>query len=125
MKAAVICIVVSLMALLLSRNTPELSLLLTLSAVVSVMIAALSFYEEIREMLDVLLEQTGLDDALFTPLLKIIAISLISRLGSDVCQDSGQKALSSVVELSGIFCALVTAAPLLQAVLAILLELGG
>jgi len=124
-KAAVTCIVVSLMALVLKGNTPELALLLTLAAVVSVMAAALSFYEEIRELLGLILQQTGLDESFFVPVLKIIAISFVSRLGSDICQDSGQKALSTVMELAGIFCALVTAAPLLQTVLAVLLDLGG
>ena len=124
-KAVVTCIVVSLTALVLKGNTPELALLLTLAAVVSVMAGALSFYEEIRNLMGLILAQTGLDEELFVPIVKMIAISLVSRLGSDICQDSGQKALSTVVELAGIFCALVTAAPLLQMVLAVFLELGG
>ena len=81
--------------------------------------------EKIREMVDALLSQAGLDGALFAPILKIIAISLVARLGGDVCRDSGQKALGAVVDLAGTFCALLAAEPLLRAALSMLTQLGG
>ena len=124
-KVAVICVVVSLTALLLQRDTPELGLLLILGAIAVVMGFALSYYQEIREMVDALLSQAGLDGALFAPILKIIAISLVARLGGDVCRDSGQKALGAVVDLVGTFCALLAAEPLLRAALSMLTQLGG
>ena len=124
-KVAVICVVVSLTALLLQRDTPELGLLLILGAIAVMMGFALSYYQEIREMVDALLSQAGLDGALFAPILKIIAISLVARLGGDVCRDSGQKALGAVVDLAGTFCALLAAEPLLRAALSMLTQLGG
>ena len=124
-KVTVICLVVSLTALLLERNTPELGLLLTLGAIAVVMGFALSYYREIREMVDTLLSQSGLDGALFVPILKIIAISMVARLGGDVCRDSGKKALGAVVDLAGTFCALLAAEPLLRAALSLLTQLGG
>ena len=78
-KTAVICIVVSLTALLLQRDTPELALLLTLGAVTVVMLFALSFYEEVQAIFAAVWQQSGLDGALFAPILKIIAISLVTR----------------------------------------------
>ena len=92
-KIAVICVVTALTALLLERDTPELALLLVLAAVVVVMACAFSFFGEVEDLLRELLERTGLDGALFLPILKIIAISLVTRLGGDVCRDGGQKAL--------------------------------
>lgn len=124
-KAAVICVVVALTALLLERDTPELGLLLTLAAVAAVMTYALSFYQQVREMLETLMEQAGLDGALFAPILKIVAISLIARLGSDVCKDSGHGALSSLMDMTGTVCALLAAQPLLERTLALLLGWGG
>lgn len=124
-KAAVICIVVALTALLLERDTPELGLLLTLAAVAAVMTYALSFYQQVREMLETLMDQAGLDQALFVPILKIVAISLIARLGADVCKDSGHGALSSLMDMAGTVCALLAAQPLLERTLALLLGWGG
>ena len=124
-KTAVICIVVSLTALLLQRDTPELALLLTLGAVTVVMLFALSFYEEVQAIFAAVWQQSGLDGALFAPILKIIAISLVTRLGADVCKDSGQGALASLVDMAGVFCALLTAEPLFSQAWGILTQLGG
>lgn len=124
-KVTVICIVVALTALLLERDTPELGLLLTLGAIAVVMGFALSYYREIQEMVETLLGQAGLDGALFLPILKIIAISMVTKLGGDVCRDSGQKALSAVIDLAGTFCSLLAAEPLLRTALSMLTQMGG
>ena len=124
-KVTVICLVVALTALLLERETPELGLLLTLGAIAVVMGFALSYYRDVREMAEALLRQAGLDGELFLPVLKIIAISLIARLGGEVCRDSGQKALGAVIDLAGTACALLAAEPLLRKALSLLTQLGG
>ena len=124
-KVTVICIVVALTALLLERDTPELGLLLTLGAIAVVMGFALSYYREIQEMVETLLGQAGLDGELFLPILKIIAISMVTKLGGDVCRDSGQKALGAVIDLAGTFCSLLAAEPLLRTALSMLTQMGG
>ena len=124
-KVTVICLVVALTALLLERDTPELGLLLTLGAIAVVMGFALSYYRDVREMVETLLAQAGLDGELFLPVLKIVAISLVARLGGDVCRDSGQKALGAVIDTAGTICALLAAEPLLRAALSLLTEWGG
>ena len=124
-KVTVICIVVALTALLLERDTPELGLLLTLGAIAVVMGFALSYYREIQEMVETLLGQAGLDGALFLPILKIIAISMVTKLGGDVCRDSGQKARGAGIDLAGTFCSLLAAEPLLRTALSMLTQMGG
>ena len=86
---------------------------------------ALSFYQQVRDMLTALMDQAGLETALFAPILKIVAISLIARLGADVCKDSGHSALSSLMDTAGTVCALLAARPLLERTLALLLGWGG
>ena len=124
-KVTVICLVVSLTALLLERNTPELGLLLTLGAIAVVMGFALSYYRDVRAVVEELLVRAGLDGELFLPILKIVAISLVARLGGDVCRDSGQKALGAVIDTAGTVCALLAAEPLLRGALSLLTQLGG
>ena len=122
---AVICIVTALTGLLLRRNAPEMALLLTLAAVTAVMLFALSLAGEVRELLQTFGETAGLDPVLFLPVGKIIAISLVTKIGGDICRDSGQEALASAVETVGTLCALAVSGPLLRRMLTILMELGG
>ena len=124
-KVTVICLVVTLTALLLERNTPELGLLLTLGTIAVVMGFALSFYRDVRQLAEDLMNRAGLEGELFLPILKIVAISLVARLGGDVCRDSGQKALGAVIDTAGTVCALLAAEPLLRGALSLLTQLGG
>ena len=112
-QTAAICIIAALAAAFLRRGTPELGLLLSLATAAAVLLALLAPLEEALAMLDGLLERTGLERALFAPLVRIVGISLAARLGADLCRDAGQGALASLVELSAALCALLAAAPLL------------
>ena len=48
-----------------------------------------------------LMEQAGINAALFTILLKTIALCYICRFGSDLCRDAGETAVAGYVELAG------------------------
>lgn len=122
MKVAAICIVVSLVALLLDRNTPEFGLLLLLATVTAVMALAMSAGQEAFQFLHTILERSGLSSTIFSPLLKIVAISLITRLSGDICRDSGKKSLASIIDLTGTICALTAASPLLYQAMEVLTQ---
>ena len=114
-KTAVICLVAALGAAFLKKGTPEFSMLLSVAAVAVVLTGAAASAEGIIAAVQRLIRQTGMEEELFTPLFKVVGISLVSRLGSELCKDAGQGALASLVELSGTLCAFVAAAPLFAA----------
>ena len=124
LKGTVICIVAALLVSVLKRNTPELALLLILAVVGAVMAGTFSLYGELVLLWKELIGQAGLDSALFSPLIKIMAISLITGIGRDICLDSGQKTLSFLMELTGTVCAFSAATPLLKKVVSVLLKVG-
>lgn len=122
-RAAVLCVVSAILALVLKKGTPEAALLLTLGAAVVVLLPLAESMEELLAFLRELTERSGLSQALFVPLYKTIGIALVVKVGGNLCRDAGESALSSVVETAGTVCALLAALPLLRAVLALLLEL--
>lgn len=123
MQAAVLCVIGALLALVIKRGSPETSMLLTLGAAVVVLGSLAGSLKELMGFLTELTEQSGLPEALFIPLYKTVGIALVVKVGGNLCRDAGETALSSVVETAGAVCALLTAAPLLRAVLALLVEL--
>ena len=56
---------------------------------------------------------------------KTVGISLVVKVGGDLCRDAGGASLASVVETAGTVCALLAAMPLLRRVLELLMELMG
>ncbi|MBE7003796.1 MAG: stage III sporulation protein AD [Ruminococcaceae bacterium] len=115
-KVAGLCLAAAVMALLLKKSTPELGFLLAGAAVLLGCILLLRGAAELAELWEELTGLTALAPALFTPLVKVTAIALVTRFGTALCDDAGQSALARVMETAGAFCALGCAIPLLREV---------
>ena len=122
-RAAVLCVVAALLALVLKKGTPEAALLLTLAAAVVVLLSLSESLKTLMGFLGELVARSGISHELFIPLYKTVGIALVVKVGGNLCRDAGESALGSVVETAGAVCALLAAAPLLRAVLSLLLEL--
>jgi len=110
-----VCLAAAAVAALLRRDQPELGLVLTLAALLlggGLLLGALG---DAAALGDELLALTGLDAALFEPLLKVTAIALIVRIGGALCVDAGESALARMLDAAGAVCALGCALPLLRA----------
>lgn len=118
-----LCVVGAVLALVVKKGSPEAALLLTLAAAVTVLLFLGGAVEELMAFLDELAQGSGVSQSLFVPLYKTVGIALVVKVGSGLCRDAGESALSSVVETAGAVCALLVALPLLRAVLSLLLEL--
>ena len=118
-----VCLVGALLAVVVRRGSPELSLLLTLGGVTVVLVSLAEPLGELLDFLTELGERSGVPQRLFLPLYKTVGISLVVRVGGDLCRDAGESALASAVETAGAVCALLAALPLLRAVLDLLMEL--
>ena len=117
MKAALAGVLAALLGLVIKRNKPELALLLALSALLAILAGALSLWGELRVFLTELTEGTALNEALLSPLVKCLVLSVTARLAADVCKDAGSAALASAVELVGAAAGVAVSLPLLRAVL--------
>lgn len=117
LKVAGLCLTVAATGTLLRREEPVYSLLLSVAAMVLAGALLFSGAAEMVALCEELIALTGLSAALFAPLVKVLAISLITRVTSSLCADAGQTALCCITEAAGSFCALGCALPLLRAVM--------
>lgn len=122
-QTAALCVIGALLGLTLRRSSPEITLLLTIAVAVGILAALAEPLGMLLDFLDQLTAQTGISRALFLPLYKTLGIAVVVRIGGGLCRDAGEQALASTLELAGSVCALLTALPLLQAVLELLEEL--
>jgi len=122
-QISALCLIGALLVLVIKRGTPETGLLLTLAVVVIAFLVLIDPIKEILEFLNTLTIYSGIAQTMYVPLYKTLGIALIVRIGSNLCKDAGESALAAAVESAGAVCALLTALPLMQAVLSLLLEL--
>lgn len=122
-KAAAVGLTGTVLALLLRRNTPELSLALSLCAGLLAGSLCIGICGEIADSLRRLAVRSGVSYTLITPVFKCVGIGIVTELASQLCADSGQKAVGSFLELCGTLCALFAALPLLRALTAVVEKL--
>lgn len=123
-QAAALGLVGAVLALLLKKNAPELALALSLAICVIAAGLAAELFIQLREVIDLAREQTGLSPAIVSPVLKCVGVGVVTRLAADLCKDAGQTAVASAVELCGAGCAMVTALPLLRSLLQMIGEIS-
>lgn len=116
-KAAAAALIAGAIGLLIKRSNPELSLLLSSCTVALIMIAALGFAEGLKDLADAVRTITGSSETLITPVLKCVAIAIVTKIASELCKDASQAASAAAVELAGTVCALSVAMPLIMSML--------
>ena len=113
----------SILALLLKKTTPELSLLTALATGLAVLWLTVSICGNIVGVYGRVLELNAASTVYTGPVMKCVGIGLITNLAGQVCRDAQQGAAASAVELCGVFCALYVSLPLVEALLSVVEKL--
>ena len=117
LKAAALALTAALIGIVLRRTNPEITLLLSVCTVVLIMGAALGFAQSFTELAQTVQRIFGVSETLIKPVIKCVAVAIITKMTSDLCKDSSQAAAASAVELAGTVCALCIIMPLLMSML--------
>lgn len=113
-KAAVLAIAVTLIALVLKKSNPEISQLLAIAAVTVMLVLATELISTVKDTVSAAAKLSSVSSAVLTPMLKCVGIAIVTRIAADICKDAGQSSLSSGVELVGTVSALYVSMPLIK-----------
>ncbi len=116
-RAAAVALVSAAAGLLIKRTNPEMSLVIGACTVAMIALAAMSFAGELKSFIKTVKIIAGTSDVLIAPVLKCVAIAVVTKLTSELCRDSSQGASAAAVELAGTVCAMSVAMPLIVSVL--------
>lgn len=122
-KASALAAVIALVTLIIKRTAPELSALLSLSAVTVILTAAVVSSESLREMLSEIRMLTADSGKYIAPLMKCTAIGLVTKVSAELCRDASQSSMASAVELTGTICAFAVASPMVFTMLRMIGEI--
>ena len=111
------------LAAVLRKNTPELELLLILAAGLWMMSLAAQAMGAALALMRELADQAGLSEALLEPVVKTVALAILTKLTAEVCRSAGEGGMAAFVETAGAALALLAALPLVRAVSQLMGEL--
>lgn len=107
----------ALLALWVRPLKPEYALFLSLAALLLLFGATVSQLEKILELIQSLVDQTGLDVIYYKILLKIMGLAWVSQLASDICKEAGCSAISRQIDIYGKLLILSISLPVVNALL--------
>lgn len=122
-KLFVLALLTTVLVLTVKKQTPELGLLLSLSGCVLSVLLIGAWLTPILEFIRRLTGETGLDESLTEPLLKVLGIGLLTQITAALCNDVGESAMARLLELGGGLLCLYLSLPLLNAVLIMIEDL--
>ncbi|MBR2491736.1 MAG: stage III sporulation protein AD [Ruminiclostridium sp.] len=113
----------ALCGVVVRQKSPELSILLVLTACVLLLWNTLPFFETIRTLLEELTALGDLSPVLLRPMVKTVGLSLVTRLSASLCRDAGEGGIAAFLEVAGGAAAVVAALPLMEMVLDLVMDL--
>lgn len=122
-KLAAVGVIAAVLSAVLKKNTPELALLLVLAAGLWMLALAASGLGAAVELMGELAGWAGLSEALLEPVVKVVALSVLTKLTAEICRAAGEGGAAAFVETAGSMLALLSALPLVRAVALLMEEL--
>ena len=122
-KVAAGAITAAVLGVVLRKNTPELALLLALAAGLWMVALVADGLGAVMALMEELTSLAGLSEELLEPVVKTVALSILTRLTAEVCKSAGEGGVAAFVETAGTVLALVVALPLVRAVVLMMTEM--
>lgn len=122
-KLAAVGVTAVVLSAVLKKNTPELALLLALAAGLWMLAQAAAGLGAAVAMMRELAGQAGLSEVLLEPVVKAVALSILTKLTAEICKSAGEGGVAAFVETAGAALALLAALPLVRAVAQLMGEL--
>lgn len=118
-----VAIAAAVLSAVLRRHTPELALLLVLCAGIWMLRAVMGGLSAVLSLMEELVGLAGLSEVLLEPVLKTVALSILTRVTAELCRGAGEGGIAAFVESAGTVLALVAALPLVRAVTQLMTEM--
>lgn len=118
LRAAAAAVVGSILALLVKKHTPELSLTLTVATGLVIIWISATVAHQVSDTVRNLSLSGGIAGVYISPVMKCVGIGVVTHMAAQICRDAQQGSTASAVELCGTLCALYVSLPLIRSLLA-------
>lgn len=94
-------IIATILIVMLNNEKKEIGLVLSIAAGVCIFLFTVSKITPIVDMLNSLIESSGINKEFLLIILKITGIAYLVEFGKNICIDAGQSAIATKLELAG------------------------
>ena len=109
--------------ILLRKTSPESAFVLAAAVCGVMLFLAVEFADSLVSTFQRTVSAIGISEELFFPLLKIVAIAVLTKTAADICRDAGETSVGNLLETAGGFAAILVSLPLFSAAWELMQEL--
>ena len=114
-KVLFVAIASCFLVVLLNQHKPEFSLIIRFAAVLIIVCLLIKPLVELSSSAEELSEGIKLNNEYIYLLIKALFVGIVCKIVCDICNDTGNKAVSTCVELTGQVTIMLLAIPLITA----------
>ena len=103
--------------MLVKQTKPEIAILISIVGSVVIIIMAVNILNSVISSFYAIFQTTGVETALLTPLIKIIAIGYIAEFGANICGDAGAGSVADKILFAAKLIILVISLPIITTVI--------
>ncbi len=122
-QISVIGIIGMVLSLILKKEIPSISILISVIVGIIIFIGILPKIETVVQMLYKIISKSDINIEYIDVVLKIIGIAYISQFASQICLDAGEGSIASKIELAGKVIIMVMSAPILMGLVEMILDI--
>ena len=111
----------AVLSLVLKEYKPVFSVCVGILTAVLIFLLVLSRISYALEVAGMLADRLSIDTEYIAIIIRIIGISYVARLGSEICRDAGQNAVAQKIDIAGKIMIVAASIPILTSVLNLLL----
>ena len=123
LKVLILGIILSVITVLLKQIKPEYSLICIIVGSIILIAYILSGITTIFDYFSKIVDKTGIDEALFSTLLKIIGVGYLIEFSAGVCVDSGTGSIADKIILAGKILIFTLSMPIITNLFNLVLDL--
>ncbi len=118
-KVVALGIAAAILAVFLKNWRAEISVQISLVAVIIIFFTVLPYLKTVIEMFEDISKRIGLDGKYISLVLKVLGIAYVTQLGAELCRDAGEGAVASKIEFGGKIMIVALSMPVLYSFLEI------
>lgn len=118
LKCAGVAVLGTILTLLTRKQ--EFSILASMAVILLILTMALTFMKPVLTFMDTLSSTAGLGNGTVAPVVKALAIGFITSIGTNLCEDAGEKTIGAALKMAGGIAAVYVLLPLMESLLQLL-----
>ena len=108
---------------LVNKYNADFSVVATVVAGIILLVSIVGYFTDIIDRFEQIVNLTGINDDIFSVVLKVVGLSYITQFSSDICKDFGVGSIAQKVELAGKIAIFTVALPIVSGMINMVMEL--